>query len=709
MSFKENKQANESLSQYKLLSAYGGAGSILHTQYGSIIVSCIEEWGFLKKAKEVLDELNDEKKLDEKLQDSGLRQCKDQRLLRDLKFRKNLTNLKSLILIPNIEVKEHDNQIKDNKAVLAINSTFMPKNFSDTKNILKAYDKWYNEWVKSLKLINYKNPEDEFFPPKFLLRNKEGGVVMENYQPKFGKLKQDNIVTICDHGHISSFPWSKYLRWKKGGQKGKDIFNMQDCCNDPVLEIKENQGSGFDGKELKCYKCDSATSLKGLFSIKVKCPGQLPWHIDTGESWGYRGIKNKHSLPHEDCSCESAKVVLTTANNLYFARNISSIYIPDQLYKSFSDDILEKLEAKKIDVYEDEGLEGQALKERTVELVGRRVIYGVPYQEHPLWVGTVAAFLDGGPIDDSNFPTILDGEENEQREIAFRFKEYNVLTTKDVDYINCDKDKDLWVQDVTENLAPDLTPFFSRVLRVDKLMVTTSQLDFSRVRPLDADAQGVIPQSIFRSKPHQVKVYPAVESYGEGIFFALDEQLVEKFVGLSEPKEEFKRYRNIFERPVDSFAAPAREHAKQNRLPLYLIHTFSHLIMRELEFQCGYPTASLSERLYISDKEDTKMYGVLIYTSEGAEGSMGGLIAQTRKENLNLLIRRALERATICSSDPLCWESEGQGLFELNLASCFSCSLVSETSCEKRNMYLDRRILVDEEFGFFKDVVNVEI
>jgi hypothetical protein len=95
----------------------------------------------------------------------------------------------------------------------------------------------------------------------------------------------------------------------------------------------------------------------------------------------------------------------------------------------------------------------------------------------------------------------------------------------------------------------------------------------------------------------------------------------------------------------------------------------------------------------------------MIYTAEGAEGSMGGLIAQTRKANVNSLIKSSLTRATVCNSDPLCWESEGQGLFELNLASCFSCSLVSETSCEQRNIFLDRRILIDHEFGFFKDIV----
>ena len=28
-------------------------------------------------------------------------------------------------------------------------------------------------------------------------------------------LKQDNIILLCEHGHISDFPWSKFLRWRK--------------------------------------------------------------------------------------------------------------------------------------------------------------------------------------------------------------------------------------------------------------------------------------------------------------------------------------------------------------------------------------------------------------------------------------------------------------------------------------------------------------
>ena len=74
----------------------------------------------------------------------------------------------------------------------------------------------------------------------------------------------------------------------------------------------------------------------------------------------------------------------------------------------------------------------------------------------------------------------------------------------------------------------------------------------------------------------------------------------------------------------------------------FVVHTFSHLIMRELEFACGYPTASLKERLYISSEENDFMAGILIYTTDGSEGSMGGLVSQASEHNIEKLIKNAL-------------------------------------------------------------------
>ena len=129
-------------------------------------------------------------------------------------------------------------------------------------------------------------------------------------------------------------------------------------------------------------------------------------------------------------------------------------------------------------------------------------------------------------------------------------------------------------------------------------------------------------------------------------------------------------------------------------------------MMRELEFSCGYPTASLKERLYISENNDMSMSGTLIYTAEGSEGSMGGLVSQGETEKIMEIILKGLNRSLDCSSDPLCWESDGQGIFDLNMSSCFSCSLVSETACEELNLGLDRRVLIDKDFGFFKDLLT---
>lgn len=93
--------------------------------------------------------------------------------------------------------------------------------------------------------------------------------------------------------------------------------------------------------------------------------------------------------------------------------------------------------------------------------------------------------------------------------------------------------------------------------------------------------------------------------------------------------------------------------------------------MKELEFSCGYPTASLKERLYFSER----MCGVLIYTADGSEGSMGGLVWQGQPELIENIIMTALNRAIDCSSDPICWENDSD---PLNYAACFSCAMVSE-------------------------------
>jgi hypothetical protein len=53
-----------------------------------------------------------------------------------------------------------------------------------------------------------------------------------------------------------------------------------------------------------------------------------------------------------------------------------------------------------------------------------------------------------------------------------------------------------------------------------------------------------------------------------------------------------------------------------------------------------------------------------------------------------------LERAKECSSDPVCYHAEEQGVGGLNLAACYSCALLPETSCKELNCFLDRQLLL---------------
>src|SRR5262245_61917687 len=62
------------------------------------------------------------------------------------------------------------------------------------------------------------------------------------------------------------------------------------------------------------------------------------------------------------------------------------------------------------------------------------------------------------------------------------------------------------------------------------------------------------------------------------------------------------------------------------------------------------------------------------------------------------ILKSALERARLCSGDPVCADHDPATADEdrtLHGAACHGCLLVAETSCEARNLFLDRALMVD--------------
>jgi hypothetical protein len=88
---------------------------------------------------------------------------------------------------------------------------------------------------------------------------------------------------------------------------------------------------------------------------------------------------------------------------------------------------------------------------------------------------------------------------------------------------------------------------------------------------------------------------------------------------------------------------------------------------------------------------------MLVYTaSAGNQGTLGGLVEVTQR--FGRILKSALERARLCSGDPVCADHDPFHVQDdrmLHGAAYHGRLLISETSCEARNVSLDRALLVD--------------
>jgi len=116
------------------------------------------------------------------------------------------------------------------------------------------------------------------------------------------------------------------------------------------------------------------------------------------------------------------------------------------------------------------------------------------------------------------------------------------------------------------------------------------------------------------------------------------------------------RSRRQGRRQLSSKVRGVRQTADRTITPRFLlVHTLAHLLINQWSLECGYPTASLRERVYA----DGQMAGILIYTATSdSAGSLGGIVALADPDRLATALAETLQRAGWCSSDPLCSESK---------------------------------------------------
>jgi len=185
---------------------------------------------------------------------------------------------------------------------------------------------------------------------------------------------------------------------------------------------------------------------------------------------------------------------------------------------------------------------------------------------------------------------------------------------------------------------------------------------------------------------------PAVEQLGEGVFLRFDPQAIRDWIARPPAAARAEALWRGWERWRGNQAGGDRL-----RYPghgYYAIHSFSHALMHQIALECGYPATALKERLYAIVGDGAERFGLLIYTAAaGAQGTLGGLTAILPR--LGAIAERALDTLALCSGDPICAEHDPDAHADergLSGAACHSCLLVAETSCEARNLYLDRAL-----------------
>lgn len=466
------------------------------------------------------------------------------------------------------------------------------------------------------------------------------------------------FVAACQSGHIMDFPWAAWAH-----------RNAERPCEggEGRLYLYSTPAAGLAGVRVMCTACNAGNSMAGAFRENVlhevygaACPGHRPWLGDA---------------PPEACG-NIPQTIQRGASNAYFAKVVSSILIPP-----YSAKIRQVLDNP--DNWDD--------------IISTTIEGSIP---EPFLRRRAKSFgVDPDTFVKAVFERLKAKETEAATEavsdVRYRFDEHQAFVgPRPAREERHDFDTDARS---SGEYGETFGRLFDRVVLSPRLRETRVLTAFSRLIPPDA-----IQGSPAKLSRHPKPWLPGFSVRGEGIFLGLRRSEIEAWSA-----------RDSVRRRCDTLAARSDRVQRERGLPSkeitpagLLIHSFSHLLIRQLAFECGYDTSSIRERLYVSDATDAMMSGLLLYTASGdSEGTLGGLVRQGEPERLGRTVQAAVRNALICSSDPLCIESEGQGLFSLNLAACHACSLLPETSCEEGNLLLDRALVVgtadDPGVGYF--------
>lgn len=453
------------------------------------------------------------------------------------------------------------------------------------------------------------------------------------------------FITICENGHMNDFPWSW---WVHRGKK----------CDGKLRMYSTGNTSTLADMWVECLKCGDKRSMSGATQKEnfngVPCTGHHPFRPN-----------------HKNEKCP--KIVIPSqrgASNVYFAVSKSAISIPpwiNPLYNLIDEHL------RLIENYMEDW--GEA---------GVQKVYEKHFSEYPR----------------EEFDAALKRRLDNITEFTeIKQMEYDAITHH-ADPVYASNKKHFKAEE--DELPEYLKKYFKRIIRVTRLREVRVLLGFTRVDAPDPDADEQA-NIVYLNKGKSEKWLPAAEIHGEGIFIEFDQKTIDEWLKDSQVKALSDKYADCYREFCESrdWKITVLRDAKY-----VLMHTFAHLLIKQMSMSSGYSSSAIRERIYFGEK----MSGILLYTgSADKEGSLGGLVELGNINRLNTLMRDAFQEALLCTNDPECLNNTPAGN-NSNGAACHSCCMISETACENGNRMLDRGLVVPiagrESQAYFKELVE---
>jgi hypothetical protein len=516
------------------------------------------------------------------------------------------------------------------------------------------------------------------------------------------RMSQVPFVTVCARGHLDDFPFREWVH--KSHKPG---------C-DGTLRLASRGGGGLEGQVVVCDSdekvrprgCAAERSLEGIMNARWESQVERTYLTDNlvGKDQPYECRGARPWLGELQGICgEPIRGALRGAGNVYFPKVESSIYLPRKVgaVSAVLHDMLERRDVSPL-LRMLNGIDGAAVTAKQVRDELPSELFE-PFSDEEL----LAGYRDKFGIGDDGADRLSDGESGAAEDAesltstdVWRHPEFRLLRETPADDM-------LTVTD--PGVYRELKGHLGRVRRIETLTETRALRGFSRVR--DDELKLTVGKALLRRQPlpPSREWLPAYVVKGEGIYLELSPDRLRAW-------EQQPMVLARAEKITDHYGAVARLRGIEPRSissRFVLMHTLAHLLINELIFTCGYSSASLRERLYVSETPGRAMAGLLIYTAAGdSEGTMGGLVRMAKPDNLWPVVATAIGGARWCSTDPVCMDAgeKGQGPDSCNLAACHGCALLPETSCEEFNRFLDRGLVVgtfaDPDMGFFAGLLE---